>query len=111
MECIFCKIIKGEIPSAKIYEDELVYAFDDIEPQAPVHTLVVPKRHIATLNDLDDAALWQAMLQAAQEVARIKGIDQSGYRTVINCGEEGGQIVMHLHLHVLGARRLDGRMG
>ncbi len=111
MECIFCKILAGEIPSTKVYEDELVYAFDDIQPQAPVHTLVIPKQHVATLNELDDAIVWQAMLNAAKDVARIKGIDQSGYRTTINCGPEGGQIVMHLHLHVLGGRELDGKMG
>lgn len=111
MDCIFCKIVKGEIPSGKVYEDELVYCFDDIEPQAPVHTLVVPKVHMETLNDLQDTEIWTAMLHAAQQVARLKGIDESGYRTVINCGPDGTQLVPHLHLHVLGGKQLAGKMG
>ncbi len=111
MDCIFCRIIRGEIPSTLVYEDENVYAFDDIEPQAPVHTLVVPKVHVESLNDLDDRDLWFAMLQAAQKVAEIKGIKESGYRTVVNCGRDGTQIVLHLHLHVLGGRLLEGQMG
>ena len=111
MSCIFCKIIRGEIPSSKVYEDDLVYAFDDIEPQAKVHTLVVPKRHIETLNEMADQDLWFAMLQASQKVAKLKGIEKSGYRTVINCGPDGTQIVMHLHLHVLGGQLLDSKMG
>ena len=110
-DCIFCKIIKGEIPSDKVYEDDDIYAFDDIQPQAPVHTLIVPKKHIPGLNDLDDNKIWLAMLKGAMEVARIKGIETSGYRVIINSGEQGGQIVMHLHMHVLGGKRLDDRMG
>ncbi len=110
-DCIFCKIIAGDIPSSRVYEDEDVYAFDDIEPQAPVHTLVVPKMHVATLNDIDDNSLWNSMLKGIREVARIKGIVESGYRVVVNCGEQGGQIVMHLHVHVLGGKRLDDKMG
>ncbi|MEA2101462.1 MAG: histidine triad nucleotide-binding protein [Thermodesulfobacteriota bacterium] len=110
-ECIFCKIIKGEIPSTKVYEDATVFAFDDIEPMAPVHTLIVPKKHIETLNDLSEIHIWDAMLKAAQEIARIKGVEDSGYRTVINCGKDGTQIVTHLHMHLLGGRLLDSRMG
>lgn len=111
MECIFCRIIKGEIPSTKVYEDAHVYAFDDIQPQAKVHTLIVPKRHIATLNELDDKDLWDALLKGAQRVAKIKGVADSGYRLTINCGPDGTQIVMHLHLHVLGGQLLDSKMG
>lgn len=111
MGCIFCKIIKGEVLSKKVYEDELVYAFDDIQPQAKVHSLVVPKQHIENLNQLGDKELWHAMLKAAQEVAKIKGIDETGYRTVINCGPDGTQIIWHLHLHVLGGQLLDSKMG
>jgi histidine triad (HIT) family protein len=110
-ECIFCKIIKGEIPSKKVYEDDVIFAFDDINPQAPVHTLVVPKQHIPTLNDMEDDKIWSAMLKGAKEIARIKGVSEKGYRIVVNCGKDGGQIVMHLHLHVLGGKRLDDKMG
>ncbi|MCD6280230.1 MAG: histidine triad nucleotide-binding protein [Deltaproteobacteria bacterium] len=110
-DCIFCKIIAGDIPSDKVYEDDDVYAFDDIEPQAPVHSLVVPKRHVAALNDLDDVSLWNALLRGIKEVARLKGMVDSGYRVVINCGEHGGQVVKHLHVHVLGGKRLDDKMG
>jgi len=111
MSCIFCKIIRGEIPSSKVFEDGLVYAFDDIEPQAKVHTLVVPKEHIENLNDMKDQDLWFAMLKASHQVAKLKGIEKSGYRTVINCGPDGTQIVQHLHLHVLGGQLLDSKMG
>ncbi|HVN72061.1 MAG TPA: histidine triad nucleotide-binding protein [Desulfomonilia bacterium] len=111
MDCIFCRIIKGEIPSAKVYEDKFVYAFNDREPMAPVHVIVVPKQHYATLNDLDNKDIWFSMLKAAQEVAKIKGVDKSGYRIAVNCGKDGTQVVMHLHLHVLGGRMLDSKMG
>jgi len=111
MDCIFCRIIKGEITSAKVYEDKFVYAFNDREPMAPVHVIVVPKQHYATLNDLDNKDIWFSMLKAAQEVAKIKGVDKSGYRIAVNCGKDGTQVVMHLHLHVLGGRMLDSKMG
>lgn len=111
MGCIFCMIVKGDVPSTKVYEDNRVLAFDDIEPLAPVHTIVVPKQHVENLNDLDDKEVWFAMLKAAQEVAKQKGIKDSGYRIVVNCGRDGTQIVPHLHLHVLGGRLLESRMG
>lgn len=111
MDCIFCKIVAGEIPSTRVYEDNLVYAFNDIQPLAPVHVVVVPKKHYATLNDLDDTETWFAMLRAAQEIARIRGVNESGYRIAVNCGPDGTQIVMHLHLHVLGGRLLESKMG
>ena len=111
MDCIFCKIVKGDIPSTKVYEDDLVVAFDDIEPLAPVHVVVVPKKHIATLNDINDRDIWFAMLTAAQQVAKKKGVAESGYRIAVNCGRHGTQLVMHLHLHVLGGRQLEGEMG
>ena len=110
MDCVFCKIAAGEIPSSRVYEDEFVYAFDDISPQAPVHVLVIPKRHLADLNGLDDDRLWAALLAAAKRVAELKDIAASGYRLVVNCGEQGGQLVQHLHLHVLGGQRLADRM-
>ena len=110
-ECIFCKIVAGTIPSRKVYEDERVLAFDDIHPMAPVHVIIIPKRHVATLMavDADRMADVQAMMAASQEVARLKKVDQRGFRVVINCNKEGGQVVWHLHMHLLGGLRLkDG---
>ncbi len=107
-QCIFCRIVAGEIPAAKVYEDEKVLAFEDIHPMAPVHVIIIPKRHIATLMDVDaeGAGDLKAMMSAAQAVARLKGVDRKGFRAVINCNEEGGQVVFHLHMHLLGGRRL-----
>ncbi|MCE5263002.1 MAG: histidine triad nucleotide-binding protein [Deltaproteobacteria bacterium] len=107
-QCIFCRIVAGGIPAAKVYEDEKVLAFEDIHPMAPVHVIIIPKRHIATLMDVDaeGAEDLKAMMSAAQAVARLKGVDQKGFRVVINCNEEGGQVVFHLHMHLLGGRRL-----
>jgi len=107
-DCIFCRIVSGEIPSDKVYEDEDVTAFHDIHPMAPVHVIVVPKRHVATLMDLgsDLSQIMAGLYRAAQEVAKRMAIDQRGFRTVINCNSEGGQIVYHLHMHVLGGTRL-----
>lgn len=106
--CLFCKMIAGEIQPAKVYEDERILAFRDINPQAPVHILVVPKEHIPTLNDLDDAhtELVGQLHQAAKKIARQEGIADKGYRTVVNCNDDGGQTVSHLHLHLLGGRRM-----
>ena len=108
MDCLFCKIINGEIPSAKVYEDELVYAFRDIEPQAPVHVLIIPKEHISSANDITDenAALIGHIFSVAAKIAASEGIAQNGYRIVNNCGEDGGQTVKHLHFHMLGGRAL-----
>lgn len=108
-DCIFCRIVKGEIPAKLVYENDRVVAFDDIHPLAPVHVLVVPKVHIPTLLDIsqENADITQAMIFAAQEVAKRKGIAQRGFRTVINCNQEGGQVIYHLHLHVLGGKQLS----
>jgi histidine triad (HIT) family protein len=108
MSCLFCKIIAGEIPSSKVYEDDRLFAFTDINPQAPMHVLVVPKQHIATLNDLTPAndGIVGAMIRTAAAIAKQQGHDGPGYRTVFNCNAEAGQTVFHLHLHVLGGRRL-----
>ena len=105
-DCLFCKFVSGEITPDKVYEDDHVLAFRDISPQAPTHVLVVPKRHIATLNDLstDDAELVGRLYLVAQQVARDEGIDGPGYRTVINCNAQAGQSVFHIHLHLLGGR-------
>jgi histidine triad (HIT) family protein len=108
MPSIFSKIIAKEIPAEILYQDELVTAFRDISPQAPTHVLIVPNREIPTLNDATDAdelALGR-MLTVAKKLAAEQGIDQSGYRLIINCGEHGGQEVYHVHLHLLGGRRL-----
>lgn len=108
-ECIFCKIISGEIKSSKVYEDQRVYAFRDINPQAPTHILVVPKKHIPTLLDLSvgDEELLGYLFRVAGEIARKEGIAERGFRTVINCNAEAGQTVFHLHLHLLGGRVMN----
>ena len=107
--CIFCRIIGGEIPARKVHDDSEVIAVEDVNPQAPVHVLVLPRAHVATLDDLasDDRALAGHMVLVATEVARSRGIDQKGYRLVWNCREDGGQSVNHLHLHLLGGRRMQ----
>ena len=108
MECLFCKIIAGEIPARKLYEDDRALAFHDANPQAPVHFLVIPKKHIATLHDLneqDDSALIGHLVYSAQRLALRLGCDK-GFRVVMNCDALAGQTVFHLHLHVLGQRQL-----
>ncbi len=105
-DCLFCKMVDGAIEPDIVYEDEMVLAFRDINPQAPTHVLVVPREHIATINDLDagHAELVGWMYLAAREIAIKEGIHERGYRTVMNCNAEAGQTVFHLHLHVLGGR-------
>ena len=107
MDCLFCKIVAGEIPARKLYEDDQVIAFHDIGPQAPVHFLIIPKKHIRTLNDLNEAdtALAGHILITAQRLAKEQGCDD-GFRVVMNCNELGGQTVYHIHMHVLGQRQL-----
>ena len=108
-DCLFCKIIAGEIPSEKVYEDDHVYAFKDITPVAPLHTLIIPKKHIATINDLEseDAETVGNLFLAAKQIAKQEGYDEAGYRTVMNCGEAAGQTVFHIHLHLLAGRDLS----
>jgi histidine triad (HIT) family protein len=108
MSCLFCKIMAGEIPSKKVYEDEELFAFEDINPQAPLHVLIVPRRHIATLNDIgqSDDGLRGSMVRRAAAIAKTRGVDGSGYRTVFNCNSAAGQSVFHIHLHVLGGRTM-----
>jgi len=108
MDCIFCRIARGELPANVVLETPDVLAFRDVHPQAPVHVLVIPKRHLASLADLEptDGALAGALLTAAAEVARQAGLEDGGYRVVTNIGEDGGQSVSHLHLHVLGGRAM-----
>ena len=105
-ECLFCQIVEGTIPSKKLYEDEQVIAFDDINPQAPVHMLVIPKRHVMSLGDTQDSdntLLGQLMIVCAK-MARARCLEEKGYRVVTNIGRNAGQTVFHLHLHVLGGR-------
>ena len=107
MYCIFCKIANGTIPSTKVYEDDSFYAFRDISPASPVHVLVVPKAHVA--NALEGAAipgLMEGLMGAASKIAKQEGLEQSGFRLVINTGEDGGQSVGHLHVHILGGRKM-----
>lgn len=106
--CIFCKIAKKELPAKIEYEDKEIVAFDDIAPKAPVHILIVPKRHIASINELkkSDALIIGKLVLVAQKLAKEKGIDQSGYRLVFNTGANSGQIVDHIHLHLLGGQKL-----
>ena len=108
MECLFCKIINREIPATIRYEDDEIIAFDDINPQAPVHFLIVPKKHISTLNDIEeeDTELVGKLIRTAALLAKEMGIEQSGYRTLFNCNSDAGQIVYHIHLHMLGGKKL-----
>ncbi len=105
-DCIFCKIANGEIPSDFVYEDDNVVAFKDLNPQAPVHVLVVPKKHYANIIDGVPAATLESMTRAAKAVAEANGLDQSGFRCIMNTGADAGQTVMHLHMHVLGGTKL-----
>ena len=109
-DCIFCKIIAGDVPCNKVCETDTVLAFDDINPQAPVHVLVIPKKHIVQLDECnaEDAQMMGDLMLVAGEVARIKGVTESGYRVSMNNGRDGGQEVFHLHAHVLGGRRMRG---
>lgn len=112
MDCLFCKIVAGEIPSTKVYENEWVYAFRDINPQTPVHVLVVPKQHICCADGVNaENSLYVAKIfEAIPEIARLEGL-KNGYRVITNCGEDACQTVKHLHFHVMGGRRLPEQMG
>lgn len=107
--CIFCKIARGEIPCQKIYEDETVLVFKDINPEAPVHILLIPKKHINSINELqeEDTNIISHIFIIAKKVAGDMGIHESGYRIVTNCGNDGGQTVQHIHFHLLGGRSLS----
>jgi len=109
-DCVFCRIVRGEIPAKIVYESENVLAFDDVNPMAPVHVVAVPKIHVGTLMDVTEG-MMDSMISAVQEVAKIKGIDKKGFRTVVNCNEDGGQVIFHLHVHILGGRKLSDNMG
>lgn len=108
-DCIFCRVAAGQADARVVYEDERLVAIDDIRPQAPLHVLVIPRRHVATLNDLaaSDDALVGEMIRRGAAIARERGVSGQGYRTVFNCNRAAGQSVYHIHLHVLGGRRLS----
>ena len=108
-DCLFCKIVNGEIPTNFVYEDENVVAFRDIKPQAPTHILIIPREHIGTLNDINQShkELLGAIQLTASYLAKEEGIYEEGYRTVFNCNRDAGQTVFHIHLHLLGGRSLD----
>ena len=112
MNCLFCAIINGDIPSSKVYEDDGCYAFKDINPQAPVHCLVVPKKHIASIDEVNDenAEAVSAVIKAIPKIAKLLGLD-GGYRVISNVGEDGCQSVKHLHFHILGGKKLSENMG
>ena len=111
-DCIFCKMIAGEIPCNKVYEDELVLAFYDINPAAPLHILVIPKKHfenILALGD-EDMKYFAAVKRAVEQITKEKGVDKEGFRLVVNTGDNGGQTVHHLHFHILGGKKLSEKM-
>ncbi|WP_444678329.1 histidine triad nucleotide-binding protein [Halomonas sp. E19] len=112
-DCLFCKIIQRQIPADIVYEDEHVLAFRDINPQAPTHILIIPKRHIATLNDIEetDLALVGRLQFTAARLARELGFADAGYRVVMNCNDQGGQTVYHIHMHLMGGRRFTWPAG
>ena len=111
--CLFCKIIKGEIPSTKVYEDDEILAFRDINPLAPVHVLVIPKKHISSLVEMqpEDEAIVGRIYTVINKIAKQENIFESGFRVVVNCGEDGGQEVKHLHFHLIGGKKLGVNLG
>lgn len=111
-DCVFCKIVKGEIPSNKVYEDDDVLAFRDIQPAAPIHILVIPKKHIKSLNEIEsvDENLISKIMFTIKNIAKEQGFAEEGYRVINNCGENGGQEVAHLHFHVLVGKKLGEKI-
>ena len=111
-DCLFCKIVKGEVPSTKIYEDEEILAFKDINPAAPIHILVIPKKHIASLAQLDkeDEAIVGKIYGVINQIAEEQGVKEKGYRVIVNCGKDGGQEVMHLHFHLLAGKQFGEKI-
>lgn len=107
--CVFCKIVRGELPSTKYYEDEKVLAFQDANPIAPIHILVIPKKHIKSFMELEDMELMEDIMKVIKKIAKERGLDEKGFRIVTNIGEDGGQAVKHLHFHILGGKKLPTR--
>lgn len=112
MDCIFCKILKGEIPSKKVYENNMVYAFHDINPVAPVHVIVIPKEHISSVNDINssNSEYVKCIFETIPEIANQLGVKEDGYRVITNIGENGGQSVKHLHFHIIGGTKLGEKL-
>ncbi|MED5578409.1 MAG: histidine triad nucleotide-binding protein [Nitrospinota bacterium] len=108
MDCLFCKIINGEIPSKKIYEDNLIFAFEDIDPVSPIHALIIPKKHFSTILEIkeENSNLISAVFMAANKIAEQLNLNDSGFRIVTNCMEDGGQTVFHVHFHLLAGRKM-----
>lgn len=113
MDCLFCKIIAGEIPSDKVYEDDMALAFRDINPQAPEHVIIIPKTHITSANDItaENSKYVAHIFEIIPQIAKKLGIDEKGYRVINNCGEYGGQTVLHLHFHLTGGRQFGWPAG
>ena len=113
MDCIFCQIAAGKIPSDTVYQDKEIIAFRDINPQAPLHLIIIPRKHIPSLTQLSpaDFSLIGQMVDIANQLAKKEGVAEGGYRLAINCGQEGGQVVPHLHMHLLGGRKLSDTLG
>lgn len=111
-DCIFCKIIRGEIPSTKVYEDDEILAFNDVNPAAPIHILVIPKKHINSLADMkpEDEKLVGKIYRVINKIAEDKGFKNEGFRVIVNCGKNGGQEVMHLHFHILAGKKLGEKI-
>lgn len=111
-DCLFCKIVKGEVPSNKVYEDDEILAFHDINPATPIHILVIPKKHITTHNDLEkeDIELMGKIHMVINQIAEEKGFKENGYRLIVNCGEDGGQEVKHLHFHILAGKKMGEKI-
>lgn len=111
-DCVFCKIIKGDIPSEKVYEDEEILAFKDINPAAPIHILVIPKKHIENLLEVkeEDSYLYARVYQVINKIVRDMGIEQEGFRVIVNCGKDAGQEVMHIHFHLLAGKKLGDKI-
>ncbi len=111
-DCIFCKIIKGEVPSEKVYEDDEILAFKDIKPSAPVHVLVIPKKHISTLMEINEENMYlmEKIMKAIQKIAKEQDIDKTGFRLIANCGPDSGQEVMHIHFHLLAGKKMGPKI-
>ncbi len=109
--CLFCKMVAGDIKPDIVFENDRILAFRDIAPQAPIHILIIPKKHFSTLNEIDDPVLLGELVQTAAQLAKAQGIADAGYRTVINCNEQGGQAVYHLHIHLLAGRQMTWPAG